>query len=375
LRRPELTDVQSSHGPSGHGTPDEEASKDLSRSARLCVDYLSAADATPLPGSLLAAIHFGTAGTSAQAAPVSIHVRLESADAVTECWHADGPVTHGQAGSIRYASDAHRLFAVCELDEREHGGVRIAAEKIYADLQRFQQQSGFPHLLRIWNYMDAINAGEGDEERYRQFCVGRLRGLGDAATESHFPAASALGHQHGTRRLQVYWLAGRVPGVHIENPRQVSAYRYPRTHGPVSPSFARATLVRDGTLLVSGTASIVGHLSRHAGEPLAQLDEIVRNLASLGVDGNGPCLLKTYVRDPVHRDAIAERLHAAFPRCPSLFLAVPRCGHLPPRAAAGNRGAAPLLMEKSRRGAFFRQQLRCRRQKAWFLPTTSRQIP
>jgi chorismate lyase/3-hydroxybenzoate synthase len=329
LRRPELTDAPD------HGTPDIEASKDPARSVRLGVagirvDY-SPTDVAASSSGVLAAIRFGAAteAPAPPAAPLSIHVRLDPGTGLIEYWRATGPVTHGHSGSIRYASDAHHLFAVSELDEREHGGVLRTAQTVYEELRRFQQQSEFPHLLRIWNYMDAINGGDGDEERYRQFCVGRLRGLGDAK-ECDFPAASALGHQHATRRLQVYWLASRAPGKHFENPRQVSAYRYPRTHGPVSPSFARATLSLDGTLLISGTASIVGHVSQHVGDPLAQLDEIVRNLATLGAtpDGKEPpenCMFKIYVRDCVHIDVIRQRLHAAFPHCPMVILAADIC--------------------------------------------------
>ena len=34
----------------------------------------------------------------------------------------------------------------------------------------------YRHLQRIWNYLDDINQGEGDEERYRVFCSGRAKG-------------------------------------------------------------------------------------------------------------------------------------------------------------------------------------------------------
>lgn len=326
MRRPELTDALT------HGNPDIEALKDPARSARLCAAY-APDDVELSPSGLLAAIRFGATTAAQVKGPLAVHVQLEpwrgTGAGLIECWHATGPVTHGQSGFIRYASDARHLFGVCELDEREHGGVRAAAQAIYAELRRFHRHSEFPHLLRMWNYMDAINGGDGDEERYRQFCVGRLQGLGDA-TESDFPAASALGHQHATHRLQVYWLASRAPGKHIENPRQVSAYRYPRTHGPVGPSFARATLSLDGTLLISGTASIVGHVSQHAGDPLAQLDEIIRNLAILGaaLDDRTPpenCIFKIYVRDPAQAEAITQRMRVAFPRCPMLVLAADIC--------------------------------------------------
>jgi len=58
----------------------------------------------------------------------------------------------------------------------------------YAALVDFVGRSDTPQLLRIWNYLDAITLGDGDAERYRQFCIGRARGLGDFDT-SRLPAA------------------------------------------------------------------------------------------------------------------------------------------------------------------------------------------
>src|SRR3546814_2400089 len=56
----------------------------------------------------------------------------------------------------------------------------------------FVGASDTPHLLRVWNYLDAITFGDGDAERYREFCVGRARGLGDFDTHA-LPAATAIG--------------------------------------------------------------------------------------------------------------------------------------------------------------------------------------
>ena len=72
--------------------------------------------------------------------------------------------------------------------------------------------------------------------------------------------------------LQVYWLAGREPGIALENPRQLSAYHYPRQYGPTPPAFSRAMLVAPDLLMISGTASIVGHASQHAGSVQRQTD-------------------------------------------------------------------------------------------------------
>lgn len=254
-----------------------------------------------------------------------------------ELWFATGAVQTGQWSdpaatvpcALRYAHDGHYLFAVIELDEREHGGILLTAEHAYAAMRRFQQRSGFPHLLRMWNYMDDINDGAGDLERYRQFCVGRGRGLGEMSQS--YPSATAIGRQQGDHVLQVFWLAGNVPGQSLENPRQVSAYHYPRIHGPVSPTFARALIAPDQTLLISGTASIVGHTSRHHDDAMAQLEETARNLASFAPYVSrrrteaSKDLLKVYVRDPALMPQIAPRVRELYPRSDIIFVAADIC--------------------------------------------------
>lgn len=324
--------------PTGEQPTRGNAAGDNPGTAGLRVEYRTLGKDAKLPAGLLAAVRFGhDAGTSAEPSTLCIDVALEpmTQPAQAELWWANGPVEQGRFGMVRYARDDHHLFAIVDIDEREHGGIRTAAEMAYAEMRRFQEQSPFPHLLRIWNYLDAINEGAGDLERYRQFCVGRTRGLGDVGIED-YPAATAIGCQHSTHHLQVYWLAGRTPGQPIENPRQVSAYRYPRTHGPTSPTFARATLATDGTLLISGTASIVGHVSQHGGDPLAQLDETLRNLATLKgladaaranprTQQPANTLLKVYVRDQADLAEIAVKLQQHLPHSEAIFLAADIC--------------------------------------------------
>ncbi len=235
---------------------------------------------------------------------------------------ANGAIRQGQDSAIRFASDDQLLLASIEVDEAAQGGIEAAAEYAYRAIQDFNARSTFPCLLRMWNYLDAINEGDGDDERYRRFCVGRARGFGQIAAEN-YPAASALGHQRRTGQLQVYWLAGRNPGLQLENPRQLSAYRYPRIHGSVSPSFARACLLPGGPLLISGTASIVGHASLHAGNVQAQLQETLNNLDALIISAtqHAPHLprhlgrssrLKIYVRNPGHAAEIAACLRTRY---------------------------------------------------------------
>ncbi|HEX7012310.1 MAG TPA: hypothetical protein VF161_06180 [Steroidobacteraceae bacterium] len=283
---------------------------------------------------ILAQLRFGAAGPSIAGAPLTIDVALEPLrpTAATELWLANGPVRTGQLGKVRYAEDGELLFAIVEVDERSAGGIRGAAESAYRAIREFQAQSGFPHLLRMWNYMDAINEGPGDLERYRLFCVGRVAALGSEAAAEAYPAATAIGRKQSTHVLQVFWLASRTPGRAIENPRQVSAYRYPRAHGPVSPTFSRATLTADGSLLISGTASIVGHASQHPGDASEQLEETLRNLSALSAHVEESVgtrqsteLLKVYLRDPAFLEPVAARLRQTHPHSEAIFLAADIC--------------------------------------------------
>ena len=72
--------------------------------------------------------------------------------------------------------------------------------------------------------------------------------------------------------------------MQVENPRQISSWRYSASYGPRPPCFARATIATlDGTrwLLIGGTASIVGEDSCHEGNVEAQLDETFANLCAV----------------------------------------------------------------------------------------------
>lgn len=311
---------------------------------RLAVDYVH----TPSPAALLglpetlAVFGFGALAPSHAAVTDPRYLRvplspLQASTAPLEVWRGSGPVTHGTADGIRFSHDGALMFGAVEWEEPA-GGILHASAQAYAAMSAFWRASGYPHLLRIWNYFDAITLGEDDAERYRQFCVGRVQGLGEVDTRM-LPAATAIGSRDGRRVLQVYWLAAREPGVPLENPRQVSAYRYPRDYGPQSPSFARALLPPSlqVPLLLSGTASIVGHASQHADSLRAQLDETLTNLDSLlaAARVHEPALpahfdassrLKVYVRDADDAAAVAAQLDARLGgRVPYLMLQADVC--------------------------------------------------
>ena len=123
------------------------------------------------------------------------------------------------------------------------------------------------------------NVGDGDAQRYKQFCVGRHRVFERRGISEHdYPAATVVGNLGKTLHLQA--LASRDVTHTLENPRQVNAYEYPRRFGPRSPSFSRAVQWHDLTL-VSGTAAVRGADSQYPGDLARQCQDIHYNLASL----------------------------------------------------------------------------------------------
>jgi chorismate lyase/3-hydroxybenzoate synthase len=300
---------------------------DPSPAATLRVDYRSQSLGEALDAPhLLAVFGFGDAAPTAHADPRYLHVALQPHGGVAplECWTTTAPVRSGRDGGIAWSADGLLQFGA--LHVADAGALEQTAALAYAQLQEWLAGSGYPHVLRTWNYMDAITRGEGDAERYRRFCVGRARGLRRVLAPAELPAATAIGHPAPTGRFQLYWLAAREPGTPLENPRQLQAWRYPRQYGPQAPGFARGMLPAHAgmPLLVSGTAAVVGHASRHPASLAAQLDETLANLRSL-IDiarAHRPRLpsepgagtpLKVYVRDPGALDAVAALLEARLP--------------------------------------------------------------
>lgn len=269
----------------------------------------------PLSPQTLAAFGFGRDAIPHDD-PRWLRVALEPlGQGLAEVWEVGDEVTSGRDGDLRWSRGGGWLFAAVECREGDHGGTEAAACHAYGLLSRLVAASDERHVQRIWNYLAAINEGTGDDERYKHFCTGRIRGMGDVFAQG-FPAATAIGHHADPGLLQVYLLATDRPGTRVENPRQVSAWRYPRQYGRTPPSFARATLFPAGDVLaISGTAAVVGHASAHAGDIAAQLGETLRNLDTLldagglpaGFDRLAP--LKVYVRHP--QDEAVVRAFAA----------------------------------------------------------------
>lgn len=270
---------------------------------------------------LLAAIHYGDDRTANSTLSAHIAVPLQPlGHAFIEVWRSHERVTRGERDDVTFSHNEHLLMGQIIVSEDDYGDLDAATFAAYRRLYSFARKQGFAHPLRVWNFLPDINGRETGLERYQGFCQGRHGALQTRATTSQqLPAASAIGTQGG--HFVIYFIAAREPGAQVENPRQVSAFNYPRHYSPKSPSFSRAVVKRWGAsahLYISGTASIVGHESLHTADTLAQVDETLSNLDALvrhagsqhalGIHSvRDLSLLKVYVRNAVDSDAIAAR--------------------------------------------------------------------
>lgn len=289
-------------------------------------------------GPVLGALCFGDdpacgAGTDAEfpGLPVLMQ-RLDGTGVVCEVWRSEGHVVQGRHGAIRYRHDEAVLFGVTTFSEGDfHGGgaapLQQATAAAYRDIFTLVDTLGYAHVYRFWNYLPEINVSTHGLERYRQFNAGRQQAFeahraNDNRSTTDLPAACALGSGRGP--LSIAFLAGQPAPRHIENPRQVSAYRYPIDYGPSRPLFSRATLVQlphRALLLMSGTASVVGHATMHVGDVAAQAHETIANIERVLEEANrladrakfrlSDLACRVYVRRPEDlprlRAALADR--------------------------------------------------------------------
>jgi chorismate lyase/3-hydroxybenzoate synthase len=119
----------------------------------------------------------------------------------------------------------------------------------------------------------------------------------------------------------------------LGNARQIDAYKYPAIYGSCSPSFSRAAIVQGdtgGALIISGTASVVGHKSIHHDDVLAQAKETCENICQLLRDAEAATccdikpdsrsVFRIYLRQPEHLESVRNVHKEYFPESPMIFL-------------------------------------------------------
>ena len=243
---------------------------------------------------VLAAIRFADSSAVLSDSKPLFSVNLANLDSDSnnayEIWKSPEIVQTRVAGDLKMSFNRDVLFGFVQLREADFDNLVEATEAAYRQILGELENSEYKYLLRIWNYFSSINDMADGLERYRQFCLGRQNALDQFGNFPYAPpAATAIGTANGD--LQVYFIAARDAGIQLENPRQVSAFMYPSRYGDVSPAFSRATYKQWGDedvsakntehLYISGTASIIGHETQHAGQAPEQLQETLNNVEAL----------------------------------------------------------------------------------------------
>ncbi len=290
-----------------------------------------AAVATAAAGDVLAVIRFGEAPAAGDhPGLIRLPLRQIGGEPLQEVWRSLHPVARGAHGDIRFASSGGILLGHICRGEGTAASLEELTGDVYHAVFAAVRDLGYPHVWRMWNVFGDINGSEHGLERYQAFCRGRHRALAPMLPdfERSLPAASAIGGR--LPALTLSFLAATGPAAQVENPRQVSAFRYPRRYGPKSPSFSRAVLTDWGDgghhLYVSGTASIVGDESRHVGDFDGQLAEALDNFESVLAAGKRaggelrPALLRFYLRDPGRADSVRAAAAQRFGPVPVLLL-------------------------------------------------------
>lgn len=261
----------------------------------------------------------GYGGPHVAPSPRMIHVALEPAAGkpIFELWHVEGPAEPLCIGNAVGTVSGQYAFAAIEIEDDSGQSLDENVEQAYRDLFLFLQQAQGFQPIRFWNYISNITDHQDGMERYWRFNIGRQRAFAALLQQDRPPVATGIGCT-GSRSV-IYVLAARRPAEPVENPRQISAYAYPERYGPASPRFSRASRHEGETLFISGTASIVGHETRHATDFDAQMRETLTNLdlmirlTEAGCVSDGRWAIKTYLRDSAHAVKLETALADSLP--------------------------------------------------------------
>ncbi len=201
-----------------------------------------------------------------------------------EVWYVHGPVDESFSDGIHWVTGRDHIAAYLRREIDVSAKLATQTHQAYRQLLNAFRALPDYRIARTWNFIPSINASPNGVENYWHFNTGRAQAYDDLRIKSaELPAATAIGGEKNSA-LTIIVIASRFALEPVENPRQTSAYRYPRDYGPDSPAFARGMkLYADErqSLIVSGTSSIVGHRSIHGGDVVSQCRESVKNILAL----------------------------------------------------------------------------------------------
>ena len=247
--------------------------------------------------------------------------------------------------------DAPHVLLTCgDLRQLHAGGPALGSGDPDPDAQADEALAGaaailaaagmdFGHVVRQWNTIGRmLDCVPDARQRYQIFNDARTKAYAACTFPHGYPAATGIGQ--AVERTQVELIALDGPGVRIEsrsNPEQVDAHRYsdavlpgavdPELHAKTPPKFERAVALESSgghTVLVSGTASIVGEQSVGAGDVVAQTRTTLHHIDTL-LEGRAPTHLRVYVKHAKDVPAVRNVCQAAHGPVPATYVIADVC--------------------------------------------------
>jgi len=69
------------------------------------------------------------------------------------------------------------MFVHLRVEESPSAALADVVSNAYLRALGFVSEHGYPYVTRVWNVVNDLNRGDADNERYKQFCVGRALAL------------------------------------------------------------------------------------------------------------------------------------------------------------------------------------------------------
>jgi chorismate lyase/3-hydroxybenzoate synthase len=187
-------------------------------------------------------------------------------------------------------------------------------------------------LYRLWNFIPDINIIKNSVEIYKSFNSGRRLAFRDKYKNKYthkFPAATGIDILGD--KLIIIFIAGKKIPTNFENEKQIPSYKYPKKYGKRSPSFARATKIKNLFYFISGTASVRGHKSMHLNNIVSQFKLTNKNLrimlkkSKMNEKENKFNSAVIYIRDKKDFKLISKLFKEVYPRLKTNYLLANIC--------------------------------------------------
>lgn len=222
----------------------------------------------------------------------------------------------------------------------------------FCRMRRAVESNGFltPQIFRTWIYQGDIVLEEGETQRYKELNRARsdffygIRFLErylpkNVPLGAIYPASTGIGGDDVDVAISCQAIKTERPDavvVPLENPNQTPAFDYAEFYSPKSPKFSRAAAVCFNgrcAVYVSGTASIVDQRTVHLGDPGAQAEQTLDNIAALiagsnlekhGIAGfdaglSDLAVARVYVKRPEYFDAIRAVCEKRLASVPTIY--------------------------------------------------------